>query len=41
MLDSMLYNSMGWGITKTFFFYLEVLVAAFLSKEEMDSVLSL
>ena len=38
MPDSILYDSMGWGMTQ---FFLWVIIAAFLRVEEMDSVLSL
>ena len=40
MPDSIFYDSMGWGIVIVVFF-LGVVIAVFLSIEEMDSVLSL
>ena len=48
MSDSIFYDSMGWEITQFFFcfffvvvFFVGVVIAVFLSIEEMDSVLSL
>ena len=44
MRNSIFYDSMGWGISQFFlfsFFSLGVVIAVFLSIEEMDSVLSL
>ena len=42
MPDSIFYDSMGWGMTQfVCFFFLGVVLAVFLSVEEMDSVLSL
>ena len=47
MPDSIFYDSMGWRMTQLFllllflFFYIGVVIAVFLSIEEMDSVLSL
>ena len=45
MPDSIFYDSMGWGMTQLLllllFFFLGVVIAVFLSIEEMDSVLSL
>ena len=41
--DSIFYDSMEWGMTQFFFlfFFLGVVIAVFLSTEEMNSVLSL
>ena len=40
--DSIFYDSMGWGMTQFFVFFLVgVVIAVFLSIEETDSVLSL
>ena len=41
MPDSIFYDSMGWGMTQFFAFFLGVVIAVFLTTEEMDSVLSL
>ena len=48
MLDSIFYDSMGWGMTQLFFVvvvvvvvFLGVVIGVFLNIEEMDSVLSL
>ena len=42
MSDSIFYDSMGWGMTQfLFIFFLGMVIAVFLSVNEMDQVLSL
>ena len=41
MTDNIFYDSTGWWMTRVLFFFLVVVIAVFLSIEEIDSVLSL